>query len=187
MVKLTTIREVMTLIRIYTIFCFLLANWIIIAGAKAFDIQNTLVVTDRQELHQAISQAKPGTKILIAPGEYQGGFYFRDLKGTQGDPIIISAVDPDNPPIIRGGGNCLHLSDSSYVEMHYIILSDASDNGINDDVANSYPSLPVSESDGIYGKDPLFHNAEEGDFRLKPDSPAQGIGAQVLEDAKNEQ
>ncbi len=44
-----------------------------------------------------------------------------------------------------------------------------------DDPARSEPSLPASESDGIYGKDPLFQDAEKGNLRLKPNSPAHAL------------
>ena len=38
------------------------------------------------------------------------------------------------------------------------------------------PSLPVVEAGGLVGKDPLFRNAEEGDFRIEDGSPAGGAG-----------
>jgi len=37
--------------------------------------------------------------------------------------------------------------------------------------------LPATETDGVYGRDPLFVNAEAGDFRLAGSSPASGFGA----------
>lgn len=36
--------------------------------------------------------------------------------------------------------------------------------------------LPTFENNGIYGQNPKFRNAEQGDFRLAPDSSAKGYG-----------
>jgi hypothetical protein len=46
--------------------------------------------------------------------------------------------------------------------------------------AQSRPSLPTEETDGTYGQDPQFLNAEAGDFHLKPDSPAIHVGAYAV-------
>jgi hypothetical protein len=43
----------------------------------------------------------------------------------------------------------------------------------------SRPTLPSPETEGVYGQDPLFENAPEGDLRLKPESPALKKGAQA--------
>ena len=36
--------------------------------------------------------------------------------------------------------------------------------------------LPTKEKNGVYGRDPQFQDAEQGDFTLKPDSPVQNAG-----------
>jgi hypothetical protein len=36
--------------------------------------------------------------------------------------------------------------------------------------------LPTAEKEGVYGKDPQFHDAEKGDLSLKPESPARDVG-----------
>ena len=41
-----------------------------------------------------------------------------------------------------------------------------------DDPAQSQPALPVTETDGIYGQDPLFGPG----YRIGPTSPATGTG-----------
>jgi hypothetical protein len=37
--------------------------------------------------------------------------------------------------------------------------------------------LPVAETDGVYGRDPRFRDADAGDLRLRPGSPAARAGA----------
>ena len=50
-----------------------------------------------------------------------------------------------------------------------------------DDPARSAPKLPSAEKGGRYGKDPMFRDAEKGDLRLKPGSPATACGAEALD------
>jgi hypothetical protein len=49
-----------------------------------------------------------------------------------------------------------------------------------DDPAKSHPTLPTTEVDGVYGRDPLFRDAAHGDLRLQPGSPASKAGAEAL-------
>ena len=49
-----------------------------------------------------------------------------------------------------------------------------------DDPARSQPSLPTPETAGVYGQSPLFRDAENGDLRLRPESPAGAYGADAL-------
>jgi len=112
---------------------------IIVIWTMRVAAQETIVtVKDSQELQDAVAQVKPGTKILMAPGNYPGGLYFRDMKGEPGKPIVIAALDPEHPPVIQGGSNCIHLANIAHVELHNLILSDARANGINIDDGGSY-------------------------------------------------
>ena len=49
-----------------------------------------------------------------------------------------------------------------------------------DDPTASRPALPTEETDGVYGTDPLFQDAEAGDLRLQSGSPALRAGAEAL-------
>jgi hypothetical protein len=50
----------------------------------------------------------------------------------------------------------------------------------SDAPADSEPaSLPVAESDGVYGVDPAFADASADDFGIAPESPAAGAGTAV--------
>lgn len=44
----------------------------------------------------------------------------------------------------------------------------------------SRPTLPVAETDGIIGQDPLLQNPAQGDFRLRAGSPVSGRGSTGL-------
>jgi hypothetical protein len=97
----------------------------------------TVEVRTRAELQQAAAEAKPGTKIAIAPGTYEGGLSFTGLKGTEGRPVILAAADPSRPPVIQGGGFCLHLARPAYVELHDLVLEKGRSNGLNIDDGGS--------------------------------------------------
>jgi hypothetical protein len=97
-----------------------------------------VTVRDAAGLRQAVAKAKPGTRILLEPGEYAGGFHFSNLRGEAGQPILLTASDPKNPPVIKGGGVGIQLVDPSYVELHNLIFSGWGANGLNVDDGGSY-------------------------------------------------
>ena len=49
-------------------------------------------VATRDELMQAVRTARPGMKILLAPGKYEGGLSFSNLQGKDGEPIVLAAA-----------------------------------------------------------------------------------------------
>jgi hypothetical protein len=65
-------------------------------------------VTTVEELHKALSKAKAGQIISIAPGIYDFTTYERASKfygtadGTEYSPITLTASDPNSPPILKG-------------------------------------------------------------------------------------
>ena len=77
-------------------------------------------------------------RILLSAGTYPGGFYFTDLHGENNHPIVIAAADPTNPPVIQGGGTGLHLSRPGFVELHDLVISNVTVNGLNIDDAGSF-------------------------------------------------
>lgn len=261
-------------------------------------------VRTADEFRRAVQEAKPGDRILLAPGDYQGAFFFSNVRGEAGKPIVIAGADPQHPPRIRGDSECLHISSAAWLELRSLLLTDANGNGLNiddggkadtpshditlsrvqvknigpegnrdgiklsgvdrftlsecaverwgsdgsgidmvgchqgvikdctfrlggsnavqmkggtsemrvthclfencgercvnigggtapetfqfnknfwyclDRPARSQPKLPTPEEDGVYGRDPLFQDVAHNDFRLKPNSPAQGYGAE---------
>lgn len=93
----------------------------------------TVQVRSRDELIDAVRLAQPGTQILIAPGEYRGGMTFNELRGTEKLPIILAALDTQNPPEIVGGTSAIHLTNPRFVELRHLILRGTTDNGLNID------------------------------------------------------
>jgi hypothetical protein len=103
-------------------------------GIRAADVK----VSGPAELRAAVAVAKPGTRLLLAGGNYGGGFYFSNLRGEEKRPIIIAAADPTQPPVFRDGAAGLHLSNPAYVELHDLVFMKLAHNGINlDDVGGT--------------------------------------------------
>jgi len=101
-------------------------------GADEISIRNT------SELRRAITQAKPGTTIVLEPGRYEGGIYLSGVSGTDNAPIIIEAADPNDPPFFSGGGQAMHLSDCNHIILRNLKIKGFPSNGINIDDGGSY-------------------------------------------------
>lgn len=100
-----------------------------VAACLAADVD----VKDDDGFRKAVAEAKPGTTIRVAPGNYAGGVFARDLHGLAGRPIAIRAADPRRPPVFRGAAFALQLSRASHVELRDLTIEKATDNGINID------------------------------------------------------
>jgi hypothetical protein len=92
-----------------------------------------VVVRNPEELRAAVAAAQPGTRILLASGSYTGGFQFRNLRGSEGQPIIIAAADPKQPPVFRDANTGMHLSNPAFVELHDLVFTKLAHNGLNID------------------------------------------------------
>lgn len=103
------------------------------APCVAQPVSNDVRVKTRDELAAAVNSAQPGTRILIAPGQYRGGLTFNGLRGAQGKPIVIAALDAKKPPQIVGGAFGILLRSASHVELRDLTVSGATGNGINID------------------------------------------------------
>ena len=70
--------------------------------------QINIEVTSVEELHKALAKAKAGQTIQIYPGIYDFSTYQRSSKfygaadGNKNSPIILTAKDPNNPPLLTG-------------------------------------------------------------------------------------
>lgn len=84
-------------------------------------------------LREALAAARPGATVYVAPGTYEGGLYLTGLQGTVDAPIVIAGADPENPPVIEGGGNCMHIVNPGHLELRDLVLRGATANGLNID------------------------------------------------------
>lgn len=85
------------------------------------------------ELRAALAEAKAGTTIRIAPGEYGGGFDLREAAGTAAAPIVICGADPQRPPTFTGGRVAWALSDCRYITLKHLVVRGSTGNGLNID------------------------------------------------------
>jgi hypothetical protein len=108
------------------------------APARAEDYR----VTDTPGFNRAVPAARPGDRILLAPGDYGNNFYFSGVHGEAARPIVIAALDPKKPPRLVGPSAALHISGASYLELRDLVISGSSDNGLNIDDARN-PRQPA--------------------------------------------
>lgn len=90
-------------------------------------------VANTAELREALRQVAPGTTVLLAPGEYEGGLPVAGLVGEPGRPIVLAAADPARRPWFVGGANGLQLSACAYVELRGLGFRGQTGNGLNVD------------------------------------------------------
>ena len=114
-----------------------LLSVMLLSNAVLGEERSTVRVSNREQLAQALSQAEPGTTVLLEPGTYRGGLVHRNLQGTREQPIVIAAADSAHPPVFEGGGGSLQLSDPAYVELRHLVFTGASGNGLNIDDGGS--------------------------------------------------
>lgn len=104
-----------------------------IAGADP----GAVIVRDEAQLRNAIAELKPGSIVRIAPGNYQPGLSARDVRGTAQKPVLIEALDPENPPVFEGGNEAWHLTDVSHFTLRGLVCRKQKNNGINIDDGGS--------------------------------------------------
>jgi hypothetical protein len=99
-----------------------------------------VLVRTPAEFREAVARARPGTRVLLAPGEYPGGFHFGGLRGETNRPIVIAAADAATPPVFRGGSTALHFTDPANLELHDLVITGTHVNGLNIDDGGSFDS-----------------------------------------------
>ena len=99
-------------------------------------------VSDAAGFNRAVTAARPGDTVLLAPGEYDGNFSFQGVHGTAKEPIVIAAADPDKPPQFVGKKAPLHFRGVSHLELRDLVVSDTAGNGVNIDDAGD-PDKPA--------------------------------------------
>jgi len=114
------------------------AGLVLLTAAGCATQAADVTVSDTATLRQAIGAATPGTRILVSPGQYQGGMYFEGLSGTREAPITIAALDPERPPGITAGPAAFHFADAAHLELRDLVLTGGTGNGLNMDDGGSF-------------------------------------------------
>lgn len=112
------------------------------ASVPAAGDANVVRVRTADELRAAVAAAKPGTRIEIAAGTYENGFHFTDLRGAAGKPVVLAAADEKDPPLFRGAGAGIQLTDPEHVELRGLVFSGQTGNGVNVDDGGT-PETPA--------------------------------------------
>lgn len=92
-----------------------------------------IVVTTPKELASALTKLTAGDTLRISTGAYPQGMQLKNLHGSRTAPILITAADPDNPPLFEGRGEGLKVSSSSYLKFSHLVFRGFSANGMNID------------------------------------------------------
>lgn len=85
-----------------------------------------VVVKTPDELAAALKGIRPNSTLKIGPGEYQGGNTVTNLSG-----VTIEALDPQSPPVFRGGNQAWHFSRCNGLTVRNLIAIGQSMNGFN--------------------------------------------------------
>jgi len=108
--------------------------FVIVVAAVAKLVAAEVNVRNPAEFRQAVAAAQPGTQILLAPGDYGGGFHFSNIHGESNRPVVIAAADPARPPLIRG----TQLTDPVFLELRHLTIAGWSANGLNIDDGGTF-------------------------------------------------
>lgn len=103
-----------------------------------------LIVTNEAEFNSALDNAVDGDRILLAPGNYNGGFFQANLTG-----VTIQSQFTDNLATITGGNQAIQLSDATRVTIAHMIFQGQTGNGLNIDDGGSFvtPSTDITIRD----------------------------------------
>lgn len=94
--------------------------------STALPDKNQITVRDAAELKAALKDLKPGTQILIAPGDYPGGHQVTGIEN-----LTVAALDPKRPPHFKGGTVGWKFSRCTGLTVRHLRISGQSWHGIN--------------------------------------------------------
>jgi Right handed beta helix region len=104
----------------YTVFTLMLVAPIVsLCGEE-------IIVRDAATLGAALRNLQPGTTLKVGPGEYPGGNFV-----TSVDKVTIEALNPEQPPVFRGGNSGFHFSRCSELTLRRLHIIGQSGNGLN--------------------------------------------------------
>jgi len=96
-------------------------------------------------IDHAAKFAVPGCAVVVAPGVYPGGEFIANLAGTVSQPIWIRGSDPNNRPVIEGGGAGIHLTKIRYLVVENLEIRGSANNGINCDDGGDYANPATTQ------------------------------------------
>lgn len=100
-------------------------------------VSGAVTVGNDAQLRNALAELKPGSVVRIAPGNYRPGLSVRDIRGSADKPVLVEALDPENPPVFEGGNEAWHLTDVSHFTLRGLVCRKQKNNGINIDDGGS--------------------------------------------------
>lgn len=83
-------------------------------------------VSSLETLRAALAGLKEGDTLRIAPGEYPGG---HQVVGVAN--LMVTALDPENPPVFVGGGNAWQFSRCPGLKVSHLRTRGQTSNGFN--------------------------------------------------------
>lgn len=101
-----------------------LASTLLLSGTLALHAA-TIDVDSADSFRAALTAAKPGTHIRVAPGKYKGEFTATALSGTLEEPIIVEGADGDTPTEIFGGRFGFQLNGCSFWKISNLSVKQA--------------------------------------------------------------
>lgn len=104
--------------------------------AKTLTVGNDGDGYQYSEIQQAAKDAVPGDTILVFEGEYAGGQYIENLKGTADQAICLMAYS--NDVVFKGGNQAWHLINPEYLQISGFTFEGQTVNGVNIDDGGDY-------------------------------------------------
>ena len=96
-------KTILSIFAAAAVMCSGLSMNVDVDGARQVEISTT------EELLAALEGARPGDRLILAPGKYQNdewkgkwAAFFSEASGTSEQPITICSQDPDDPAMICG-------------------------------------------------------------------------------------
>lgn len=111
---------------------------IIVIFISPFAFGKEILINNSKELYKALKELEAGMTVIIAPGNYTGDIFLKNINGTNQKKIIIKGLDPVDPPIFTGRIVALHMADCSYVILKNLVVKGFTGNGINIDDGGDY-------------------------------------------------
>ncbi|MEZ6017638.1 MAG: sialate O-acetylesterase [Planctomycetota bacterium] len=113
---------------------YLLAGDALGRAAAALVAAREVRVATTEALGRALTEAGPGTRVLLAPGEYKR-WNGDSLSGEEGAPLVVRSADPARPATFVGG---VHLSRVAHLELRDLRVVRAPGNGVNIDDGGTF-------------------------------------------------